>query len=122
MRGIEALYVVRTANGVDYSTKFDKESLAEFVPKRTVSEMLKSWEETIKRRYDEAKLAVRSGYHPFRTFERETVLFTPSGHEYKNGEIEIVRSKIDRYEKNHYRHVAEQLEQQFGAMQFVKIC
>jgi hypothetical protein len=121
MREIEALYVVRLTNGKNYTVKWDKKEMDSFLPNRTVSEMLKSWEETILRRHSEAIEAVESGLHPTRTFERPIMVKTPSGFEYPSKVTERVRSVLDTYEKNHFRFVAKQLEKEFGKLSFIKI-
>ena len=54
MRGLDAFYVIRLANGKDYTVKFESDRLAEFQPKETVSQMMAEWEENIQRRYKEA--------------------------------------------------------------------
>lgn len=121
MREIEALYVVRLASGKDYSTHFDKKSLAEFQPNKTVSEMLESWEETFKRRHAEAVDTIKTGVHPFRTFERDIMAKYKGGGEYKTGETETVPSKIDTYERRHFKYVIKDMEKCFGKLTFVKI-
>jgi hypothetical protein len=122
MREIDALYVVRLANGKDYTVKWCRKELESFCPNRTVSEMLQSWEETILRRHAEAVEAVESGLHPTRTFERPIMVVTPSGYEYPSKENETVRSELDRYEKAHFRFVARTLAEEFGKLSFIKIC
>jgi hypothetical protein len=123
-RHIEELYVVRTANGAQYSTKFDAKSLGDFQPSKTVSEMLKSWEENIIRRCEEATLALSTGLHPTRTFERDIMVTIEKKYvtyECSTGETEIIRSKIDSYERRHFKHLVKALTHQFGSMEFVKI-
>jgi hypothetical protein len=126
MRDIEALYVIRLANGKDYTTKFSKKELDEFQPNKTVSEMISIWEKGIKRRYDIAKNAIETGLHPHRTFERPIMI---SGTNIKgevweipSGKTERVRSNIDSYEKRSFKREMNDREMEFGSMVFIKIC
>ena len=126
MREIEALYVVRLANGKDYTTKFSKKELDEFQPNKTVSEMIAQWEKGIHRRYQIAKNAIESGLHPYRTFERPIMFSGTTIHgkpwEAPSGKTERVRSKIDTYERKHYKREMIDRETEFGVMTFIKIC
>jgi len=119
-RGIEALYVVRLHSGEDYTTHFDKQSLAGFQPKRTVSEMMNSWEETFRRRHAEATATLKSGDHPTRTFERE-IIEQMQGFTRNTGRFETVKSKIDKYERAYYKSVVVDMTNCFGNLEFVKI-
>ena len=120
VRGIEALYVVRLANGKDYTVEWEKKEMDTFCPKRTVSEMIQAWEESITRRHAEALEALRTGLHPTYTVTR---LVT-----HPNSEVpvyphktETVPQQLDYYGKRHFKAVAKSLEAEFGKMTFVKI-
>ena len=95
-RCIDALYVVRLADGSDYTTKFDNKSLEEFQTNKTVSEMLASWEENIILRYNTAMEAVKTRIHPTRTFEREIMREIGHGHEIGTGKFETLVKEIDK--------------------------
>jgi len=119
-RKIDALYVVRLANGKRYTVKWDSNGLDGFLPKRTVSEMLKSWEETIKRRYETAKTALKTGKHP--TFTSEQKLFNMIGeHKVYTGETETVPKKLDKYERAYFKREMADREKEFGELIFYKI-
>jgi hypothetical protein len=126
MREIEALYVVRLSNGKNYTTKFSKKELDEFLPNKNVSEMLVAWEENINRRHAEAVEAVKSGLHPTQTFERPIMYkgttIDGKAYELPTKETETVRSQLDRYGKANYRREAKDLAEQMGKLSFVKIC
>jgi len=61
---LEALYVVRLANGSDFTVTWDEKGLNEFLPKETVSEAMKRWEEGIVRTIETNKKAAETGQHP----------------------------------------------------------
>ena len=61
----DAFYLFRTFEGKDYSVKFTKQSLDEFQPNKTVSEMIQSWEANIDRRIKQIKKALKTGKHPY---------------------------------------------------------
>jgi hypothetical protein len=119
-RGIDALYVVRLANGKDYTTKMSSKELEEFQPSKTVSEMISSWEANILRRYEIAKEALRTKLHP--TFTVEVKLYNEvSGHKFYTGETETQPKQLDQYEKANFKRQMKDLEMEFGTMEFVKI-
>jgi len=64
MSGIDALYVIRLSNGQDYTVVWESEELDKFQPNKTVSEMMKSWEEGILRGIEVNKKAAETGKHP----------------------------------------------------------
>jgi hypothetical protein len=113
MRQIPHLHVVRLASGINYTVKFDDKELAEFLPKRNVSEMLVAWEEGIKRQYDEAKTALETGLHPTFTVQVLDFLKRPTG--------ETKPKELDRYEKAHFKRVMVDREKEFGKLTFHKI-
>jgi hypothetical protein len=113
MRQIPHLHVVRLASGTDYTVKFDDKELSEFLPKRTVSEMLAMWEEGIKRQYDEAKTALETGLHPTYTVQVLDMFNRPTG--------ETKPKELDRYEKAHFKRVMADREKEFGKLTFHKI-
>lgn len=120
MREIEALYVVRLANGKDYTTKWAKKEMDTFCPNKTVSQMIQQWEEGILRRHAEAVEAVKTGLHPTFTTTR---LVT-----YPNSDVPIYPHKtvtepqqLDYYGKKNFKRVIQDLELEFGKMSFVKI-
>lgn len=124
-RELEALYVVRLANGKDYTTEWDKKGLTEFLPKRTVSEMLHEWEEGIKRRYAEAVEALRTGLHPTFTVVRHIMYkgttITGEPYEAKTGKTEIVPQQLGKYGKENFKRIKKDLKEEFGTLSFVKI-
>jgi hypothetical protein len=122
MREIEALYVVRLANGKDYTTKWDKKELESFQPSKTVSQMIKEWEDGIIRRYEIAKNALETGLHPTDTFERPIMIKTPHGFEYPSGKTERVRCELTSYEEKHFKREMVDREAEFGKMTFIEIC
>lgn len=125
MREIEALYVIRLASGINYTSKFSKKELDEFVPNKTVSEMIQAWEESIVRRHAEAVEAVKTGLHPTWTFERPIMYkgttITGEAYEVPTRQTETVRCELDRYGKANYRREARTLADEMGKMTFVKI-
>jgi len=118
MREIDALYEIRFANGGEFSTQWDKKSFDEFLPKKTISEMLTSWEETIKRRYDEAVNAIETGIHP--TWERDEREYHPITKVW-TGKMIGVPYKLDKNQIQGWKRIAENLEKKLGKLIFVKI-
>lgn len=121
MRDIEALYVVRLANGKDYTVKFDKKSLDEFQPSKTVSEMLIDWEDNILRRYNEAVKAVETGLHPTDRVNVPIMIELAHGHSIPSGKMTTEKRELDRYEIKHYESVIANLPKEFGKLTFHKL-
>ena len=120
MREIDALYVIRLANGKDYTVKWDLKEMGTFCPKRTVSEMIQAWEESILRRHAEAVEAVKTRLHPTFTVTRFVT--------YPNSDVPVYPRQtitepktLDYYEKQHFKYVARTLAEDFGKMTFIKI-
>lgn len=63
-QGIDALYFVRLANGSEFTVKWDRIGLESFLPRETVSEAMKRWEEGIVRTIETNKKAAETGQHP----------------------------------------------------------
>jgi hypothetical protein len=64
MMEIDALYVVRLANGDEYTVTWDRKGLEEFQPKANISDVMKSWEESILRTIKTNKKAAETRKHP----------------------------------------------------------
>lgn len=62
--GHDHFYVVRTSNGEDFTTKFREKEFNEFQPNRTVSEMMKIWEDGLVNQLEVAKRVVATNEHP----------------------------------------------------------
>lgn len=122
-REIDALYVFRTFEGVDYTVKFDKKGLDEFQPNRTVSEVMKTWETNIDLRIKEIKKAIRTKKHPYlkKMVESETE-FT---YQYGTKRPKLIES--DEYQDLHdsdiksYKDSLDNLALQSGKISFIKI-
>lgn len=119
MREIEALYVVKLANGKEYTVQWDKKGLAEFQTSRTVSEMLQIWEDGIRNRYEVAKGALATGLHPLHTVKRQ--LFYPGTEIPMADKFETVPKQLDWYEKRYFKLEMKDREQEFGKLTFHKI-
>ena len=123
MREIDALYVVRLANGDDYSTKFDLKSLDDFQPKRTVSEMMTSWRDNILRRIKIYTKALKYNQHPTqkklnvdtgRTIRRygETVPVMEYGDD---------PEELTDEQRKYFKSFIHELTEEKGSMELVKI-
>lgn len=120
-RNIDALYVIRLANGKDFTIKWDSKGLNDFQSRRTISEMIDMWEKGIIRRYKIAENALKTGLHPTNTFERPITVKLSNGFEYPTGKTERVRCELDSYGKEHFKSEMVNRELEFGKMIFVKI-
>lgn len=121
MRGIDALYYVKLANGTRYSIKWDAKGLGEFQPSKTVSEMLKSWEANIISRYEIAKKAIESGFHPTRMKQilvSTTEYFMDTKKHWEEGDEP---AKLNSYERKHFKLMMVHREKEFGALTFVQV-
>jgi hypothetical protein len=113
LRNESSYYVIRLANGNNYTVKWTLKELEEFQPNKTVSEMIKSWEENILRRYEVAKTALETGLHPTRRLEVLDQFKRPTG--------EIVKKPLDLYEKAGFKREMTDREKEFGSMKFIRI-
>lgn len=122
MRNIEALYVVRLANGENWTTKFSKKELDEFQPSKTVTEMMNEWEENIIRRIAIIDEALETNLHPTFTFERKIEIEYKPGFPVWTGKTEIVRCELTKEEQLSFMKDKAKLTKQLGKMSFIKIC
>jgi hypothetical protein len=120
MREIDALYVVRLANGKDFSVKWDLKELKTFLPKRTVSEMLKIWEEGLHRNLEIAKNSVETGLHPTWTTKSE-IMRTIGDMNFGTGKFEEVPKPLTNSQTVYFKFKIVKLEAELGKMVFVKL-
>ena len=113
MREIPVLYVIKLANGTEYTVKFDEESLARFCPNETVSHMMTAWEESIKNTHSLYCEAVKTKIHPYWTSRKKNL---------ETGKDEIVGQKMTQYQIDVLKIQISSLEEKMGKMYFVKIC
>ena len=119
IREIGALYVARLANGEDYSTTFDAKELVLFQPKKTVSEMLKSWEDGLQREYETAINAVETGIHPYWKAQRKVM--DPVFKHYWTGKYEECDYILNEDGIKSFKNIAERLSKKLGKLTFHKL-
>ena len=122
MREIEALYVVRLANGEDFTTKFDKKELDEFQRSKTVTEMMNEWEENIIRRIAIIDEALKTNLHPTFTFERNIMVDYGGDFPVWTGKTERLRCELTKEGRLSFMKDKAKLSKQLGKMSFIKIC
>ena len=66
----EALYYIGADEDTVFSTIWDRKTLAEFQPNKTVSEMLKTWQDGVKRRIEFIEEIIVSNKEPYRPYEK----------------------------------------------------
>jgi hypothetical protein len=117
MRDVKELFVVKLANGKEHSVKWTRDELAEFCPNRTVSEMLNSWEGSIKSQHELILNALKTGLHPYWTRGVENERTGNMTGKYKN-----VPEKLDTYHSRPgFERWEKQLKAQLGKLKFEKI-
>lgn len=118
MRGIDALYVIRYANGKDCTVKWSRAEIATFVPNSTVSEMIERWEQGTLDRHKEICDTLETGLHP--TWTKTVPVLDRRGN--KTGRTQSVPESIDTYhQRDGWERMKKDIEKQFGKMVFVKI-
>ena len=118
MRGIDALYVIRYANGKDCTVKWSRAEIATFVPNSTVSEMIERWEQGTIDRYNEICKTLETGLHP--TWTKSVPVLDSRGN--KTGRYNTVPESIDTYhQRSGWERQKSQVAEQFGKLTFVKI-
>jgi len=126
MRNISGLYVFRLANGKDYTTLFSPKELEEFQPSKNVSEMIKEWEDNIKRRHETCVKCIETGLHHTNTTIHKVMknISLPNGQiiEMPTGETEIRPVVLRKDWIDSYKNEARELAEQFGKISFIKIC
>lgn len=126
-REIPAIYNVLTSDGKQFSTMFDDKSLAEFLPNKTVSEMLKSWQEGIGRQIELYKNSIKLGIHPYWTATKKTMVHYPqyAGNpelEYRwNGKYHEEPMQLNKIQKKFFLSEIERLEKISGELVFEKV-
>ena len=127
MREIPALYAVYTSDGKEYSTQWDEKSLAEFCPNRTVSEMLKNWQDGFLSQIEQYKKAVETNTHPFWTSTVKTMVHYPqyAGHpelEYRwNNKYHEEPAEMTKAQNRFFQSEIKKFEAISGELTFVKI-
>jgi hypothetical protein len=127
VREIPALYNVLTSDGNPFSVMFDDKSLAEFVPSRTVSEMLKNWEEGINRQLNLYKNSIKQNIHPYWTRTAKTMVHYPQyagtpeleyrwNGKYHDEPVQMTKEQIKFFQKE-----VERLEKIKGPLTFEKV-
>lgn len=116
--GHDYLYVVRTANGEDFTVKFKEKDFNEFQPNKTVSEMMEIWEQGLVNQLEVAKRVVETNEHP--TWTQPV---------YENVEYNgrVVKKKIigekpyKLSSTTNFQLTVERISKQLGKMTFVKL-
>jgi len=108
---LDALYVVRLANGEDYTVVWDRKGLEEFQPNANVSDMMKAWEESILKAIKINKKAAETRNHP--TWKTH---FTD-----ENGNRCQKPYKLDDYSVNNFKKYVERDLKKVGKMELVKL-
>ena len=108
---LDALYVVRLANGEDYTVAWDKKGLEEFQPNANVSDMMKAWEEGILRTIKINKKAAETRNHPtWKTY------FTD-----ENGKQHEKAYPLSDVSVNNFKKFVERDLKKVGKMELVKL-
>ena len=116
MNGETERYVVRLANGNDYSITFTVKGLEEFLPNRTVGEMLVAWEEGLQREYDRAVNVVLTGIHP----EWKSRAENPNWKPFEPKTIEVPYT-LNKQQIKSWAYHAERKKLQLGKLTFHKL-
>ena len=120
LRGIDCLYIVCLANGCEYTVTWTRKELDEFCPNKTVSEMLKTWEEGIKRQHDLYVSSLETGLHPYHTKIIQIEL-PKNSYSFAKPKFETVPIELTKQSKEYFTKAVEKLKQQFGELYLVKI-
>lgn len=121
----EPRYVVRTDKKDEFSTVFTPKQLDEFQSWRTVSEMMKIWEEGIERGYVKYSKALDRGWEyasrkifvfDIVTREEKELLDDDGKTVYRNLEIPLTKDR-----REYYQREVKKLGKQRGKMTFVKL-
>lgn len=120
--GWDAMYCVKLANDKEYTVTFNPESLAEFQPNKTVSEMMKQWQEGFQHTIDRNTAMLKTGYHDTHTVKQPKVKYVlPNGTEVlSRDEFEDVPRELDSYEKKSMRYWIRDAKSKLGKMKFIK--
>lgn len=111
--GHEHLYVFRTKDGEDFSAKFNDKDFNEFCPNKTVSEMIKSWEEGLINQLEVAKRVVETNEHPTWT----QPIYAKTAH---NNRVIGYKPYVLSSTEN-FKLTIERITKQLGGITFVKI-
>lgn len=123
-RPVNALYVFITKDGTHMSVEFDEKGLENFLPKMTVSEAKKMWEDGFQRQIDLYKKAVKNKQHPYWTVHREITEQKPWMAEPRGtGKFVDVPAELTRAQAEFFKSEIKRIEDtQLGEIDFVKIC
>jgi len=120
LRGIDCLYIVCLANGSEYTVTWTRKELDEFCQNKTVSEMLKSWEESIKRQHDLYVSSLETGLHPYHTKDIKIKLPNNS-YSFAKPKFETVPINLTKETRKYFTQQVANLKEQFGELYLVKI-
>lgn len=118
-QGLDALYFVRLANGAEFTVKWDRDGLENFLPNKTVSEMMKLWEEGIIRDIEKNKKAVETGEHP--TWTQPVYEDVEYFGRFKKKQIGTKPYKLNDYSIENFKMFVERDIKKLGKMEFVKL-
>lgn len=110
MREIDSLYVVRTSDGKDYTVKWELDEMLGFQPNKTVSEMMKTWEDGLKRQLKTAEKVIKTKNHP--TWKQWV---------YDDKGKAIGQKPYRLSDTRNFEISAERIKKQLGKMTIVKI-
>lgn len=112
MYDMECLYVFNCENGERYSRVMTQKDLDEFVPSKSVSEIITQWEEGIDRRLGVALRAAETGLHP---------IFKDDVTDDEGNVTGSVPRPLTEDGIINFKREAEDLKEQLGEIKFVKL-
>ena len=113
-------YIFYSSDGESVSVKFSPKTLEEFIPNKTVSQVMEMWQEGYKRQYEEAVHALEVGLSPWRTKSvyKDIVKY---GHVVDKEYIGEEPAPLTDDGRKHYEGVVSKLSKKLGQISFVKI-
>lgn len=124
----EPRFVVKQENGEHFTTVFSPKELNEFIPRLTVTEMLKRWGDGVNRKIKEYENILSRGWllkpQPIMVcdlFSREVVHLQEKREVYWVKVYRELETPLDKYEKAFYNRELGRLKAQQGKLTLVKM-
>ncbi len=121
LRGIDALYVILTADGNEESVRFDRKSLDEFCHSKTVSEVLSSLEEGIDSQIQKFRTALDTNIHPHWTDTKKKMDIHPTLGERWTGGYYEAPLEMTKSQRKFFESEVLRLKAKSGKTSFAKI-